>query len=330
MDYMIESFVQSIVPGELQSHGHMAVVPLYSKEAGPEYLTLGSALINGAIKITEVGDGGSVPQLTVSTVGKSVLMLDGEELAGAKQNRVLNTTILLAPYADVCIPVSCTEQGRWTPISSEFFDSGTMMTPGMRSGKVASVSHSLNNAGCYHSNQISVWEDINRLSGQMDVSSATGAMRDVFTSQEGALEDYATAFPVSEGQSGICVLLDGAVVGLDILSRSKAYAKLHLKLVRSYALEAMLLRGNPITPDTSTATAFLAELCMGVARKYPSVGLGSDYRISGERLVGSALVVDDSVVHLGAFPVTHEDEITSMAGFKERARYAAGHVNINV
>ena len=43
--------------------------------------------------ITEVSEGGSVPELRVVNKGDArILVLDGEELRGAKQNRVLNTT----------------------------------------------------------------------------------------------------------------------------------------------------------------------------------------------------------------------------------------------
>ena len=37
-------------------------------------------------------------------------MLAGEEPVGAKQNRILNTTILLKKHSETTIPVSCTKQ----------------------------------------------------------------------------------------------------------------------------------------------------------------------------------------------------------------------------
>jgi hypothetical protein len=64
-----------------------------------------------------------------------VLLLDGEELAGAKQNRVLNTTILLQENSETIIPVSCTEQGRWAYATMEFSESGNIMNRSVRSKK---------------------------------------------------------------------------------------------------------------------------------------------------------------------------------------------------
>jgi len=56
-----------------------------------------------------------VPELKViSQSDRPILLLDGEELVGAKQNRVLNTTILLREKAETNIQVSCVEQGRWS------------------------------------------------------------------------------------------------------------------------------------------------------------------------------------------------------------------------
>ena len=52
--------------------------------------------------------------------GEDVSQTDGEELAGAKQNRVLNTSILLKEASETKIPVSCMERGRWSYASKGF------------------------------------------------------------------------------------------------------------------------------------------------------------------------------------------------------------------
>lgn len=41
-------------------------------------------------------------------------LLDGEELVGAKQNRILNLSILVPGQTSLEIPVSCVEQSRWS------------------------------------------------------------------------------------------------------------------------------------------------------------------------------------------------------------------------
>jgi len=51
----------------------------------------------GALEVTEVSEGGSVPTLRVVNKGdRAVFLLDSEELVGAKQNRILNTSVLIA------------------------------------------------------------------------------------------------------------------------------------------------------------------------------------------------------------------------------------------
>lgn len=55
-----------------------------------------------------------MPHLVAENHSESLLLLvEGQELIGAKQNRVLNTTVLIKPKSKVTIPVSCVEAGRW-------------------------------------------------------------------------------------------------------------------------------------------------------------------------------------------------------------------------
>lgn len=56
-------------------------------QAEPEWLTLAEA--GDRVRITEVDDEGSVPELRVANLGDlPLLLLDGEQLVGAKQNRI--------------------------------------------------------------------------------------------------------------------------------------------------------------------------------------------------------------------------------------------------
>ncbi len=76
-------------------------------------MKLKETLIQNLLKITELNDSGAVPQLKVMKNAElPVLILDVEELMGAKQNRIVNTNILLSEKFETIIPVSGVEQGR--------------------------------------------------------------------------------------------------------------------------------------------------------------------------------------------------------------------------
>ena len=79
-----------------------------------------SSLERVIVTVEEVSESGSVPNLLVENKGDiRILFIEGEELVGAKQNRVLNTSVLIAAKSRVKIPVSCVEAGRWaspTPV----------------------------------------------------------------------------------------------------------------------------------------------------------------------------------------------------------------------
>ncbi|HZD44093.1 MAG TPA: DUF6569 family protein [Methanomicrobiales archaeon] len=311
--------------GDPQYYGTMGVVPLIvDGPPGPAYITLNEAIRKSLLTVSEVSEGGSVPQLKlVSTADVPILLLDGEELMGAKQNRVLNTTILVPPRAAMAIPVTCTEHGRWSYTSRTFADSDVLMASQIRRKKAQAVSDSLRNQRSYASDQAQVWNEIHMMSAKMKVASPTGAMKDAFEVQKPRIEEYLSAFPVVPHQRGLMVSIGGKIVGLELLSQEDAYASLHGKLVKSYAMEAIAedgKTGEPITPEK--AMAFLKEADTCTEERFQSVGMGWDCRFRGPSMVGSALLVDEAPIHMAFFRQEdgprHIDDPGPMAGFRSR------------
>src|ERR671937_2837604 len=107
--------------GEPIEHRGIVIAPLFPRvDPKADYVTLEEALPLG-FRVTEVDASGAVPELlAVNPLDKPVLLYDGEELLGAKQNRILNVTVLVAPKRETRIPVSCVEQGRWHARSASF------------------------------------------------------------------------------------------------------------------------------------------------------------------------------------------------------------------
>src|SRR5215471_4037332 len=95
--------------GEAQTFRTLAVLPLLDPGASPTgWLTLNQAIDRRLAEVTELSDQGSVPQLKFLNRGSDpVFLLDGEELVGAKQNRILNLSILAPGRTTLDIPVSC-------------------------------------------------------------------------------------------------------------------------------------------------------------------------------------------------------------------------------
>ncbi len=304
MNPTISNYLSALRLGEPQVFKNMAVVPVFtSPNGGPDYGLLKEAMDQALITITEVDRSGSVPELKVITTSpRPILLLDGEELIGAKQNRVLNTSILLKGNSETLIPVSCTEQGRWHYTSAAFSDSGVIMSHRGRASKTDTVTGSLRSKRGYSSEQIGVWSDIETLHREAGTTSQTRAMRDVYTAKAQDLGAYLSAFECVAHQQGSLVFINGEPVGLDVIPRQRAYQALHPKLIKSYAIDALLQnQGGFDAPSLATARAFLQEAQGCEDNIFTSVGLGYDYRFWGRQVVGSALVLEGHIIHLALF-----------------------------
>jgi hypothetical protein len=324
MDTIIKNYLLSLKIEEQQQHKNMTVFPLLTPlDGGPDYATLKEALEKALLSVSEVSSGGSVPELKVSNTGQiSVLLLDGEELVGAKQNRVLNTTIMIKEKSEVVIPVSCTEKGRWAYVSKAFHDSDTVMSPSLRSEKARTVATSLSSTGQYKSDQGTVWQKIDEMAHKADTVSRTGAMKDIYEQKKKDLDEYLQAFRCIPGQKGVLVFSGGQPVGFDFVSKEKAFEGLFPKMVKSYAMEAVLDdKKDETRVDRERAEGFLKEAADCDEKKYESVGRGHDFRYESKTMVGSALAVDDKVVHMAFFRVGESDKSGEMARTRHRIKF---------
>jgi len=87
--------------GDPIEHCAIVVAPLFPRsDPRAQYLTLDQAVALG-FTVTEVDAAGSVPELLAhNPLDASVLLYDGEELIGAKQNRILNVTVLVTAASE--------------------------------------------------------------------------------------------------------------------------------------------------------------------------------------------------------------------------------------
>jgi len=325
MEEIFAKLLDGIEIGEPHCFEQMGVVPLTRPgEDGPAYLTMSQGFDQGVLTVEEIGESGSVPELSVVNRGElHILLLDGEEVRGAKQNRVLNTSILIAPGSKCVVPVSCTEQGRWHYTTSRFEDSEVVMAQSLRQRKQASVSKNVREHQSFHSDQDEVWEGVDTLHCLLDISSETGAMRDAYEVKQADLEKYARAFAEIRDIQGIAVFLGGKLVGLDYVSYRPAMNDLLPKLIGSYAMDALCRKENGHrAPDAGEVKKLLSRIGRCALEVQKSEGVGDDARLDGPDLQGAALIALNTVIHLSTF-IKEEDKAFKggMSSFSRRRQF---------
>jgi hypothetical protein len=305
MQKSIKDYFKAMAIGLGTTYQNMAVLPIFfESEIASQYLTLDEALGDNRIEITEVSESGDVPNLKVINQAEiAILIIAGEELVGAKQNRIVNATFMIGAGHKVTIPVSCVEQGRWRYRSKEFSSEKRMCSPNLRQGVQQDVMYSIRSGQGYRADQGKVWRSIEAKSLRMNVRSETGAMSDIYESYEDQLRHYTEKFSLAENQKGILVMINGQIIGLEIFDSPENLGKYFEKMIHSYALDAIDLAGQKQQADRNKLDpkAWLEEITEVPLMIQPSLDLGQDLRIESDKIIGSGLLNEDKLLYLSVF-----------------------------
>jgi len=308
----VEQALTGLRVGEALSHEGLTVHPLIHESLlGKDYLTLDEALKLNVARVTEVSESGSVPLLLFRNQGdQAVFLLDGEELVGAKQNRVLNITILAPAGKDTVIPVSCVEAGRWNHSRADFTSAPRAQFSASRAKKAARVSESLAAESVARSDQGEVWADIDLKMSRMQSSSATAAVEKVFEDHEETLNRYVQRLDCVEGQVGAVFSVKGQLAGMEYFDRVDTCRLLMPKIIRSYALDAIDpgYQGSKHLGIGSPTEVINLVTGSGYS-SHKAVGEGEDLRFdSTPNIAGGALFARDRIVHLCVFVSAEEQQ----------------------
>lgn len=286
----------------------------------PGYLTFEAAAAGGLVEVTEIGHG-RVPAVEAKTKDRPVVFFAGDTIVGGKQNRVVNVTVWLAAAAKTTLPVTCLEMGRWDPGSAARFGAGRKADYALRamlSRQVAEHARArspseLEPIARYAADQGAVWSEIDERQARAGARSRTAALHDLYASEADELADVERAFPRPDGAVGLAVAVGGRVISLELVHDPGAFATLWPRLVEG-AVSAHLdfrraIRAQLVPaprhrfPDEGALGRLLerARVALVDATVAPSVGEGTDVRLAGPKVVGSALVRAGRLVHLELF-----------------------------
>lgn len=271
----------------------------------PELDLLDQALDRGTLKISEVSEGGSVPFLMAENRGANpVLILDGEELRGGKQNRIVNTTILIAAGSGVkiSIPVSCVEAGRWDYRSDHFESGKAIFRAKSRAVQKMGVTQSVRNRMGFQSDQAGVWREVQESLGELAVRSATSDFMEGRKKIAHRIEEFVEGLRPVDYQTGAIFFSPRGVLGLELLATPRLFSSSIEKILGSFAFE-VIDSGGFQTVDTHAVRAWWEKVLQTGCSLHASPGLGEDLRVNEADCIGSGLYWNETLVHFSCFPI---------------------------
>jgi hypothetical protein len=290
--------------------GGLAVFPLNAEHSlfSPEYVLSHEAMAAGTVTVREVSAAGSIPDLLVENNGDlPCLILEGTELRGSKQHRMLNSSALIGGGCQIRIPVSCVEHGRWRS-DSQKSSSGSHCPPSLRSflkGSAGSPRRKL------VARQIALWAEIRRRHRALGVASTTEDLSAALEAHRERVEQVQKQIPYPASANGVAVALGGSLVSIDILDKPATLEKVWGRVTEGFALDAI---ENPDAGREVACTEVLAELQrMRLLAWHPvePVGLGDELRAGNDRMLAGALFFGEVLLHASAsiLPVRHDNAI---------------------
>jgi len=313
----IADFLGAVGLSPRQAHKALTVWPLVQRDgaaAPPAYVPLARALEGGWLDVDEVSEDGSVPNVKVTNRGgEAVLVLFGEELVGAKQNRIANASFLVPAESELVIDVSCVEAGRWGRARRERFRAGESILSSKLRRKMSGRVRAARAAGRrFQTDQSEVWDEVSERVAWSRAEAPTAAYADYRHTRARELDEIGDAFQPVPGQVGFVAAAGDEILGVEAIGSPEVFHEGFRRLLAGYAIdavdaafhrerEARAGAAAPPAPRFDAPEPFLEALAAAPTLATPSLGLGTDLRLEGDALAGCALV-DETVVHLTAYP----------------------------
>ncbi len=306
--------------GDPDVAGPLAVYPILGAAPSLEYLAFAQAVGSG-LAIKELPGHASVNDLVVlNPTPHNVLLYEGEEVLGAKQNRTFDVSVLVGAGARLTMPVSCVEAGRWdgSRDHESFAAAPQAAYPALRRMKNEQARGRVRTGAEARANQSEVWREVDAKRSRHGAAAATGAMHDVFEHRRARLADLLGPIRLHPGQCGAIVALGGRVDVADYVSRPEVFASLHGPLVQGYALDALEANDAP-APSTDEVQAWLGRALAAPVAEGDGIGLGRDVRFETPAAAGAGLVSGTELVQLTAF-ATHRPGVDTTIRRPSRRR----------
>ena len=298
----ISEMLSSYQLGEIQKFGNISWELIHSNVSHEnKYLCLSDALKLKDFKIQEISESGEVPKLhCINNTAHYVLIIQGEEIVGAKQNRIINISVIIPPKSKILLPVSCVEVGRWE--YEEEFSKGYGAFTDLKRDVLENSIESYDHIGEYSSDQGSVWEGISNAESFFNTKSKTGSMNDLYDKIKSSYKVFNNKVVIGDAL-GITIFINDTVAGLEIFYSNTFFKQIKDDLLMGYYMEAEMNKDS----DKSYSTFEKAEYVMKYLSKMDpkpisGIGEGINLNVKTRNIVGSLLCHNDELTHCTVHP----------------------------
>ncbi len=296
------SFLSGLRTGPPITLEDVVVVPLLGPEVALDADLLEEGIAARATVVTELDERGDVNRVKVAHGGvRPLLLVDGEELVGAKQNRVLDASLLVAPGTVIVVPVSCVERGRWRHVSASFSSPARTASARLRGSKLGRVADSRTTTGELDADQGAVWRDVDHLLTSSGVFSDSSAYADLAERQALRIETRVERLAPLPGQVGLAAVRGDRLVLLDALGSPALFRRAWRKLARGLVAD---LEGGSSSPNaTDVVTRALAQAAAVPCVRATDTGAGETIHGRAAGLAVGAVAMAGHVYHATIAPL---------------------------
>ena len=271
-----------------------------TEKANDNYLSFPEALNKGVVDVSEVTEKGFITKLKiVNKSSNNLLILNGECILGTKirQNRIVDSTVLIPGYATVLINTFCGERYRWSPkLSNDISVSESLYSSKGR------ANFSDNDTKL--SKQYKIWSEIENKLSELKAKSFTFSVEEIYKKRKNNVEEIVNFFRSEESQHvGVALGINNCLVSLDIFSNNYMLQVYLPRLIRSVALDSFKKMNYKSYLKVKDVHKFLRQIheANKQKRKVVKGALGEEIHFSSETINGSALYYKKKVVHCAAF-----------------------------
>lgn len=255
---------------------------------------LDDAVSRGVLVVSEKGEG-SVPVVWVENRSRDdhVFIMTGEVISGGKQTRTVRHDCVLVPGQKVDLEVFCVEAHRWAGEA------------GFSAGSKTMLPQSIQGELRMGADQAKVWSEVARNNAALKAENATGSLETALRSapvREKLDEVRRRIVPeIPRGTTGFIFVDRGRALGAEFFGREDLARELLPKLLDSYAVDFVILRGPDLDGrrDDRVAIEFFERVCRTGSEAANTPGSGTGIRTRQRGLLGDGVSLDATLVHFG-------------------------------